>query len=151
MKKALVGVAVLALVGCCAYTHRRVIKALVNGEEIASWEDMDFARPLGNCVMLLTSQDSQVALSTMKKTAMLPVETVVNGEVADASEFVEVINQVVSGKASKVSVLYHSDYNNKVTLKGLYLNGTLLQPIESTDGKQVYALDAPVETDQLRV
>ena len=34
MKKALVGVAVLALVGCCAYTHRRVIKALVNGEEM---------------------------------------------------------------------------------------------------------------------
>lgn len=34
MKKALIGVAVFALVGCCAYTHRRVIKALVNGEDM---------------------------------------------------------------------------------------------------------------------
>ena len=129
----------------------RRVYLLVNGEEVASWEDMDFSRSLGNCVMLLTSQDSQVSLSTMKKTVKLPVETVINGEVVDNSEFVEVINQVVSGEPSKVSVLYHSDYNNKVTLKGLYLNGTLLQPIESSDGKQMYALDAPVETDQLRV
>ena len=129
----------------------RRVYLLINGEEIASWEDMNFDRPLGNCVMLLTSQDSQVSLSTLKKTAKLPVETVVNGETVDSSEFVEVINQVVSGEPSQISVLYHSDYNNKVNLKGLYLNGTLLQPIESSDGKQVYALDAPVETDQLRV
>ena len=129
----------------------RRVYLLINGEEIASWEDMNFGRPLGNCVMLLTSQDSQVGLSTLKKTAKLPVETVINGEVVETSEFVEVINQVVSGEPSKISVLYHSDYNNKVKLKGLYLNGTLLQPIESDDGKQVYALDAPVETDQLRV
>jgi len=129
----------------------RRVYLLINGEEIASWEDMNFERPLGNCVMLLTSQDSQVSLSTLKKTAKLPVETVLNGETVDSSEFVEVINQVVSGEPSQISVLYHSDYNNKVTLKGLYLNGTLLQPIESADGKQVYALDAPVETDQLRV
>ncbi len=129
----------------------RRVYLLINGEEIASWEDMNFDRPLGNCVMLLTSQDSLVGLSTMKKTAKLPVETVVNGEIVDSSGFVEVINQVVSGEPSKISVLYHSDYNNKVNLKGLYLNGTLLQPMESADGKQVYALDAPVETDQLRV
>ncbi|MBO7674599.1 MAG: hypothetical protein J6S63_06280 [Atopobiaceae bacterium] len=32
MKKAIVGIAIGALVGCCAYTHRRVIKALVKGE-----------------------------------------------------------------------------------------------------------------------
>ena len=129
----------------------RRVYLLVNGEEIASWEDMDFNRPIGNCVMLLTSQDSQVSLATMKKTLSLPVETVINGEAANTSELVEVISQVVSGEPSKISVLYHSDYNNKVTLKGLYLNGTLLQPIESADGKQVYALDAPAETDQLRV
>ena len=129
----------------------RRVYLLINGEEIASWEDMNFDRPLGNCVMLLTSQDSPATLSTMKKTAKLPVETVINGETVDSSESVEVISQVVSGEPSKVSVLYHSDYNNKVTLKGLYLNGTLLQPIQSADGKQVYALDAPVETDQLRV
>ena len=129
----------------------RRVYLLVNGEEIASWEDMDFSRSLGNCVMLLTSQDSQVGLSTMKKTAQIPVETVINGEVVAQSEFVEVINQVVSGEPSKISVLYHSDYNNKVALKGLYLNGTLLQPTQSANGKEVYALDAPVETDQLRV
>ena len=129
----------------------RRIYLLINGEEIASWEDMDFGRDLGHCVMLLTSQDSQVSLSTLKKTAKLPVETVVNGETTDASDFVEVVSQVVSGQPSKISVLYHSDYNNKVALKGLYLNGTLLQPIESADGKQVYALDAPAENDQLRV
>ena len=129
----------------------RRVYLLINGEEIASWEDMNFDRPLGNCVMLLTSQDSQAGLSTLKKTAKLPVETVVNGEVAEASEFVEVISQVVFGQPSKISVLYHSDYNTKVTLKGLYLNGTLLQPIEGTDGKQVYSLEAPAETDQLRV
>ena len=129
----------------------RRVYLLINGEEIASWEDMNFGRPLGNCVMLLTSQDSQVSLSTLKKTAKVPVETVVNGETVDSSEFVEVINQVVSGQPSKISVLYHSDYNNKVKLKGLYLNGTLLQPIESDDGKQVYALEAPTDADQLRV
>ena len=129
----------------------RRVYLLINGEEIASWEDMNFDRPIGNCVMLLTSQDSQVSLSTMKKTAELPVETVINGEVVNTSEFVEVISQVVSGQPSKISVLYHSDYNNKVALKGLYLNGKMLQPIESSDGKQVYALDAPVESDRLRV
>ena len=129
----------------------RRVYLLINGEEIASWEDMNFGRPLGNCVMLLTSQDSAVGLSTLKKTAKLPVETVVNDKAVDSSEYVEVISQIVSGEPSKVSVLYHSDYNNKVTLKGLYLNGTLLQPIQSENGKQVYALDAPVETDQLRV
>ena len=129
----------------------RRVYLLINGEEIASWEDMNFGRPLGNCVMLLTSQDSAVGLSTLKKTAKLPVETVINGEAADASEFVEVISQMVAGQPSKISVLYHSDYNNKVTLKGLYLNGTLLEPIQSADGKQVYALEAPAQTDQLRV
>ena len=129
----------------------RRVYLLINGEEIASWEDMDFARPLGHCVMLLTSQDSQVTLSTLKKTATLPVETVVNGEVADKCDFVEVISKVVSGQPAQISVLYHSDYHNKVTLKGLYLNGTLLQPIQSADGKQVYALEAPTEADQLRV
>ena len=129
----------------------RRVYLLINGEEIASWEDTDFSRPIGNCVMLLTSQDSQVSLSTMKKTAKLPVEIAINGETVDKCDFVEVINQVVSGAPSKISVLYHSDYNTKVILKGLYLNGTLLQPIQSADGKQVYALDAPVETDQLRV
>ena len=72
------------------------------------------------------------------------------GKASISPRHVEVINQVVSGEPSKVSVLYHSDYNNKVTLKGLYLNGTLLQPIESADGKQVYALDAPVEISSMR-
>ena len=129
----------------------RRVYLLINGEEIASWEDTDFGRPVGKYMMLLTSQDSPVTLSTMKKTVKLPVETVINGETADGKNFVEVISQVVSGEPSKVSVLYQSDYNNKVALKGLYLNGTLLQPIQSTDGKLVYALDAPVETDQLRV
>jgi hypothetical protein len=79
------------------------------------------------------------------------VETVVNGETVESSEFVEVISQVVSGAPSKISVLYHSDFNNKVTMKGLYLNGTLLQPVQSENGKQVYVLDAPAQTDQLRV
>ena len=129
----------------------RRVYLLINGEEIASWEDTDFGRPVGKYMMLLTSQDSPVTLSTMKKTVKLPVETVINGETADGKNFVEVISQVVSGEPSKVSVLYQSDYNNKVALKGLYLNGTLLQPIQSTDGKLVYELDAPVETDQLRV
>ena len=129
----------------------RRVYLLINGEEIASWEDTDFGRPVGKYMMLLTSQDSPVTLSTMKKTVKLPVETVINGETADGKNFVEVISQVVSGEPSKISVLYQSDYNNKVALKGLYLNGTLLQPIQSTDGKLVYALDAPVETDQLRV
>ena len=129
----------------------RRVYLLINGEEIASWEDTDFGRPVGKYMMLLTSQDSPVTLSTMKKTVKLPVETVINGETADGKDFVEVISQVVSGEPSKISVLYQSDYNNKVALKGLYLNGTLLQPIQSTDGKLVYALDAPVETDQLRV
>jgi len=32
MKKVIAGIAIGALVGCCAYTHRRVIKALVKGE-----------------------------------------------------------------------------------------------------------------------
>ena len=128
----------------------RRVYLLINGEEIASWEDMDLGRPIGNCVMLLTSQDSQVSLSTMKKTVTLPVETVINGKSADSCDFVEVISQVVSGEPSKISVLYHSDYNNKVILKGLYLNGSLLQPIEKADGKQVYSLEAPVEADQLR-
>ena len=129
----------------------RRVYLLINGEEIASWEDTDFGRPVGKYMMLLTSQDSPVTLSTMKKTVKLPVETVINGETADGKNFVEVISQVVSGEPSKVSVLYQSDYNNKVALKGLYLNGTLLQPIQSAGGKLVYALDAPVETDQLRV
>ena len=129
----------------------RRVYLLINGEEIASWEDTDFGRPVGKYMMLLTSQDSPVTLSTMKKTVKLPVETVINGETADGKNFVEVISQVVSGEPSKISVLYQSDYNNKVALKGLYLNGTLLQPIQSAGGKLVYALDAPVETDQLRV
>ena len=30
----IVGIAAVALVGCCLYTHRRVIKALVNHEEM---------------------------------------------------------------------------------------------------------------------
>ena len=36
----------------------RRVYLLINGEEVASWEDMDFNRPIGNCIMLLTSHEA---------------------------------------------------------------------------------------------
>ncbi len=132
-------------------TYCRKVYVLIDGQEVAAWEDTDFSRKLGKCVMMLTSLDSEAKVSTLKKTATLPVQTFVNGEAVENCEFVKLEPKVVVGKDSKIAVIYSSDAAHKTTFGGLYCNGEKLEPLEENDGKVTYLLKAPSADDQLKV
>ncbi len=132
-------------------TYCREAYVLIDGKEIASWEDTDFDRPLGNYVMLLTSQDSATDIFTQRNTAILPVEIVVNGETVENCDLLKLDPQVVIGEDSKIALIYSSDAMHKTTFGGLYLNGKKLEPLDEIDGKVTYLLEKPAQSDKLRV
>ncbi len=132
-------------------TYCREVYLLIDGQEVAAWEDTDFGRELGNCVMMLTSLDSTANVFTRQTTAELPVQIVVNGETVETCGLLQLDAQVVSGKDSKISLIYNSDANHKTEFGGLYHNGEKLEPLEENNGKVVYLLKNPAPTDQLKV
>ncbi len=132
-------------------TYCREVYLLIDGEEVATWEDTDFSRALGNCVMMLTSLDSATSVFTRQQTVSLPAQIVVNGETVEACDLLKLDAQVVSGKDSKISLIYSSDDSHKTIFGGLYHNGEKLEPLEESDGKVVYLLKAPTVADELRV
>ncbi len=132
-------------------TYCRKVYVKIDGKEVASWEDTDFGRPLGKNVMLLNSMDSTAAVSTLKKTATLPVEILVNGEAVENCEFLKFDPQVVVGEDNKISLIYSSDAANKIIFGGLYRNGEKLEPLEENGGKVSYLLDNASGDDRLKV
>ena len=132
-------------------TFCRILYVKINGEEIARWEDTNFDRTLGENVLLYCAPDAETELSTLNSTATLPVDVTVNGEKAEKTSFVQVDSKVVPGKPSGIQVTVISDPYNKVLLNGVYYNGEKLDAIEEKDGKYIYTLQAPQQSDTLRV
>ncbi len=132
-------------------TYCREVYVLIDGQEVAAWEDTELDRPLGNNVMLLTSLDSAAKVRTVQKTAQLPVELLVNGEKVESCELLQLDPQVVIGKDSKISLIYTSDASHKTVFGGLYRNGTKLEPVEEDGGKVTYLLENPSKDDRLKV